>query len=52
MAKPVEEILANVDLYAEDQSENLLAAAAAARTTCPVPHTEEDGGYHLLAGCR
>ncbi|MFI5606499.1 cytochrome P450 [Amycolatopsis sp. NPDC051903] len=48
MAKPVEEILADVDLYAEDQSENLLAAAAAARTTCPVPHTEADGGYHLL----
>ncbi|WP_432856255.1 cytochrome P450 [Amycolatopsis sp. CA-161197] len=48
MAKSVEEILANVDLYAEDQRENLLAAAAAARSGCPVPHTDADGGYHVL----
>ncbi|MGW4488242.1 cytochrome P450 [Amycolatopsis sp. NPDC004368] len=48
MAKSVEEILANVDLYADDQQENLLAAAAAARTGCPVLHTDADGGYHVL----
>ncbi|WP_328609691.1 cytochrome P450 [Amycolatopsis sp. NBC_00345] len=48
MAKSVEEILANVDLYAEDQRENLLAAAAAARTRSPIPHTGADGGYHVL----
>ncbi|MDT8912863.1 cytochrome P450 [Amycolatopsis sp. PS_44_ISF1] len=48
MAESVEQILANIDLYAEDQRENLLAAVAAARTRCPVLHTGADGGYHVL----
>jgi cytochrome P450 len=46
--KSVEEILANVDLYAEDQRARLLDALALAREECPVLHTEADGGYHLV----
>lgn len=48
MTRSVEEILGNIDLYAEDQRENLLAAAAAARAGCPVLHSEADGGYLVL----
>lgn len=48
MAKSVEEILDGIDLYAEDQREHLLDAAAAARTRCPIPHSAADGGYHVL----
>ncbi|MFI6031795.1 cytochrome P450 [Amycolatopsis magusensis] len=48
MAKSAEEVLAELDLYAEDQREQLLAAAALARTRCPVPRSAADGGYHVL----
>ena len=48
MSKSVAEILANVDLYADDQNEHLIEALAVARTECPVVHTEADGGYYLV----
>lgn len=48
MSKSVAEILANVDLYADDQNERLIEALAVARTECPVVHTEADGGYYLV----
>ncbi len=47
MSKSVAEILANVDLYAADQTENLAEALAVARAECPVLHTEADGGYYV-----
>jgi cytochrome P450 len=46
--KSVTDILANVDLYAEDQREHLLEALAVARDQCPVLHTTADGGYHIV----
>lgn len=48
MGKTAEEVLTGIDLYAEDQRENLLAAAALARDTHPVPRSAADGGYHVL----
>lgn len=48
MSKSVAEILANVDLYADDQNEHLIEALTVARTECPVLHTEADGGYYLV----
>ena len=48
MSKSVAEILANVDLYADDQNEHLIEALAVARTECPVVHTAADGGYYLV----
>jgi cytochrome P450 len=48
MNKSVAEILQNVDLYADDQSENLIDALAVARTECPVLHTDADGGYYVI----
>lgn len=46
--KSVADILANVDLFADDQREHLLEALAVARKECPVLHTEANGGYHLV----
>jgi cytochrome P450 len=48
MNKSVAEILQNVDLYADDQSEHLIDALAVARTECPVLHTDADGGYYVI----
>lgn len=48
MSKSVAEILANIDLYDDDQNEHLLEALAVARTECPVVHTTADGGYYLV----
>lgn len=48
MDKSVANILANVDLYAEDQRAQLLDALAVARTECPVLRTEADGGYYVV----
>jgi len=48
MSKSVAEILKNVDLYADDQSDNLIDALAVARTECPVLHTDADGGYYVI----
>lgn len=48
MSKSAEEILRNIDLFAEDQEEHLLDALALARRECPVPRTESDGGYHVV----
>jgi cytochrome P450 len=48
MSKSAEEILQNIDLFAQDQGEHLLDALALARRECPVPHTESDGGYHVV----
>ena len=49
MDKSVAEILAGVDLFAEDQREHLLDALAAARRDCPVLHTDSDGGYYVVS---
>jgi len=49
MDKSVAEILAGVDLFAEDQREHLLDALAVARRDCPVLHTDFDGGYYLVS---
>ncbi|MGH3439020.1 MAG: cytochrome P450 [Pseudonocardiaceae bacterium] len=49
MSKSVAEILANIDLFADDQREHLLEALAVAREQCPVLHTEADGGYYLIS---
>jgi cytochrome P450 len=46
--KSVAEILANVDLFADDQREHLVEALAVARKECPVLHTEADDGYYLV----
>lgn len=48
MHKSVPDILADLDLYAEDQREHLLDALAVARDECPVLHTTADGGYYLV----
>lgn len=48
MDKSVAEILANVDLFADDQREHLVEALAVARKECPVLHTAADGGYYLV----
>jgi len=48
MSKSAAEILANVDVFADDQREHLLDALAVARRECPVLHTGSDGGYHLV----
>ncbi|GAB1510434.1 cytochrome P450 [Actinophytocola sp. KF-1] len=48
MSKSVAEILANVDLYANDQTENMVEALAVARAECPVPRTASDGGYYVV----
>jgi hypothetical protein len=46
--KSVADILANVDLFADDQREHLLEALAVARKECPILHTAADGGYYLV----
>jgi cytochrome P450 len=46
--KSVADILANVDLFAEDQREHLVEALAVARKECPVLHSAADGGYYLV----
>jgi len=48
MSKTAAEILTGVDLFADDQREHLLDALAIARRERPVPHTDADGGYHLV----
>ncbi|HVV20014.1 MAG TPA: cytochrome P450 [Pseudonocardiaceae bacterium] len=48
MAKSVDEILSRVDLFDDDQREQLVPALAKARTECPVLHTDSDGGYHVV----
>ncbi|HEU5469273.1 MAG TPA: cytochrome P450 [Actinophytocola sp.] len=48
MDKPVADILANMDLYAEDQREHLLDALAVAREESPVLRTEADDGYYVV----
>lgn len=48
MDKSVDDILARVDLFAEDQREHLLDAFTEARTRCPVLHTDTDGGYYVV----
>lgn len=48
MSKSAEEILQNIDLFADDQGEHLLDALAVARRECPVPRTEADGGYYVV----
>lgn len=48
MNKSITDILANVDLYADEQREHLLEALAMAREECPVLHTAADGGYYLV----
>jgi cytochrome P450 len=50
MDKSVWDILANVDLFADDQREHLVEALAVARKECPVLHTAADGGYYLVTG--
>ena len=49
MGKSVAEILAGVDLFAEDQRDHLLDALAVARRDCPVLHTDSDGGYYVVS---
>ncbi|MFG1966170.1 cytochrome P450 [Nonomuraea sp. NPDC049028] len=48
MDTPAADILANVDLFADDQREHLLDALAIARRECPVVHTRTDGGYYMV----
>jgi cytochrome P450 len=48
MPKSADEILAGLDLFDPEQSENMTAALARARTSCPVLRSEADGGYYLL----
>ncbi|HWC82155.1 MAG TPA: cytochrome P450 [Pseudonocardiaceae bacterium] len=49
MTRSVAEILTNIDLFAEDQRENLVDALAVARRECPVLHTGADGGYYVVS---
>lgn len=46
--KSAEEILSNMDLFAEDQRVHLREALGQARGRCPVVHTAADGGYHVV----
>jgi len=46
--KSVGEILEEMDLFAEDQREQMLEAFDVARQTCPVVHTKADGGYYVV----
>jgi len=48
MSKSAAEILANVDLFAEDQREHLLDALAIARRERPILPVQAEGGYHLV----
>lgn len=49
VAKSVDDILANMDLFADDQRVNLLEALAVARSKCPVLHTDADDGYFVVS---
>jgi cytochrome P450 len=46
--KSVDEILGEVDLFADDQREHMLEAFNVARQTCPVVHTKADAGYYVV----
>src|SRR5215468_3188744 len=48
MSKSAAEILANMDLFAEDQREHLLDALAIARRERPILPVGAEGGYHLV----
>ncbi len=48
MARSVDEILDNLDLFDPEQAEHLVEALGEARQRCPVVRTEADGGYYLL----
>lgn len=48
MSKTAEEILEQIDLFADDQREHLLDAFDIARMKCPVIHTEADDGYYVV----
>ena len=48
MPKSVKEILSNLDLFDPEQTDNMVEALAEARRSCPVIHTESDGGYYLV----
>ncbi|MFD1541047.1 cytochrome P450 [Nonomuraea guangzhouensis] len=48
MTASAADVLANIDLFADDQREHLLDALAVARKECPVVHTHSDGGYYLV----
>jgi hypothetical protein len=49
MGESVAEILAGVDLFAEDQRDHLLDALAVARKVCPVLRMDADGGYYIVS---
>jgi len=48
MPKSAEEILAGLDFFDPEQTENMNAALARARNSCPVVRSEADGGFYLL----
>ena len=48
MPKSIKEILSNLDLFDPEQTDNMVEALAEARQSCPVIHSEADGGYYLV----